>query len=201
MSEASAQTRAVLGFRPHTYWTAVVALAGRSTEPRVIERRRIVFADGNERFAYHQAAETDLAQAAPLIDAVRLATVANAAREIGAMIADLRRGGITVRLAAAPAGTAKLPDSLEDILHAHSRIHAAEGTFYRDVVASGCAGAGLEVRRVVERELPALVCDLIDIKPAELEVRLKAMGAALGPPWNEDFKLATQAAWILLGEG
>ncbi len=197
----AAQTLAVLGFRPHTYWTAVVALAGRSTEPRVIERRRIVFADGDERFAYHQAAETDLAQAASLIDAVRVATVANAAREIGALVTDLQRGGVTVRLAATPAGTAKLPEKLEDILHAHSRIHAAEGTFYRDVVASGCAGAGLEVRRVVERELPALVCDLIDIRPADLEARLKAMGVALGPPWSEDFKLATQAAWISLEAG
>ncbi len=195
---SAAPTFAVLGFRPHTYWTAVVALGGPAETPRVLERRRIVFADGDERFAYHQAAETDLAGAATLIDAVRAATVANAEREIGAVLADLRRGGVSVRLAATPAGTAKLPDALEDILHAHSRIHAAEGTFYRDVVAAGCAGAGLEVRRVVERELPALVCDLIDIKPAELDARLKAMGVALGPPWSEDYKLATQAAWICL---
>ena len=195
---SAAPTFAVLGFRPHTYWTAVVALEGPAETPRVLERRRIVFADGDERFAYHQAAETDLAGAATLIDAVRAATVANAEREIGAVLADLRRGGVSVRLAATPAGTAKLPDALEDILHAHSRIHAAEGTFYRDVVAAGCAGAGLEVRRVVERELPALVCDLIDIKPAELDARLKAMGVALGPPWSEDYKLATQAAWICL---
>ena len=198
MSEASAAAVAVLGFRPHTYWTAVVALAGEAPAPRVIDRRRIVFAEGDERFAYHQAAETDLAGAATLIDAVRVATVANAAREIGGLVTDLKRSGVTVRLAATPAGTAKLPEKLEDILHAHSRIHAAEGTFYRDVVAAGCAGAGLEVRRVVERELPALVCDLIDIKPAELEARLNAMGVALGPPWSEDFKLATQAAWICL---
>ncbi len=197
MSDAST-VAAVLGFRPHTYWTAVVALAGEAQAPRVLHRRRIVFAEGGERFAYHQAAETDLDRAAALIEAVRAATVANAAREVGQLVSDLAAGGVTVRLAATPAGTAKLPDALEDILHAHSRIHAAEGTFYRDVVAAGCAGVGLEVRRVVERELPALVCDRIDIKPAELEARLKAMGAALGPPWSEDYKLATQAAWICL---
>ena len=47
---------AVLGFRPHTYWTAVVALAGPLAAPRVILRQKMVFAAGEERLAYHQAA-------------------------------------------------------------------------------------------------------------------------------------------------
>jgi len=55
------------------------------------------------------------------------------------------------------------------------------------------AVTGLEVRRVVERELPALVCDLLGVKPPALEARLKAMGRTLGPPWSEDYKLAAEA--------
>ena len=106
--------------------------------------------------------------------------------------------GVSVAAAVIPAGTAKLPERLEDILRAHARIHAAEGDFYRDVVASGCEAAGLEVHRVVERELPALACDLLGVTPPSLEARLKAMGATLGPPWSEDYKLATLAAWLHL---
>jgi hypothetical protein len=191
---------AVLGFRPHTYWTAVVALAGRPKAPQVLERRKVAFAAGLERFVYHQAEEMDVAKAEALIEQVRVATVANAAREIGALVADLERDGVGVRLAVTPIGTAKLPDRLEDILKVHARMHAAEGTFYRDVVAQACEVVGLEVHRVVERELPSRVGQLLRLEPPALEARLKDMGAALGPPWSADFKLATQAAWIHLDD-
>jgi hypothetical protein len=189
---------AVLGFRPHTYWTAVVALAGPSDTPRVVARRRVVFAAGRERFVYHQAATLESAEGHALIDAVRAATQANAAREIGDLVADLRRDGGEVRVAVAPAGAAKLPQGLDDILRVHARIHAAEGEFYREVVASACGALGLEVRRVVERNLPALLGKTLRVDGATLEARLKALGAALGPPWNEDYRLATQAAWLHL---
>jgi len=191
---------AVLGFRPHTYWTAAVALAGPSESPQVIERRRITFAFGQERFAFHGAAEMDPAEAPSFIAKIRAATEANAAREIGSLIADLRNDGVCVRVAVSAAATAKLPEELADILRVHARMHAAEGSLSRDVVASACSALGLEVRRVVERDLPILAAQLLSPEGSSLEARLKAMGAALGPPWSEDYRLATQAAWIHLGD-
>lgn len=187
---------AVLGFRPHTYWTAVVALAGDFHAPRVVDRRAIVFATGEERNVYHHAAERDLGEARTLIERVRAATKANAVRELGGLIADLGRAGVVPRTAVTAAATAKLPEKLEDIVRVHARMHAAEGDFYRDVVADACQAAGLEVRRVVEREMPALVGDLLRIDPAALKARLTTMGAALGPPWSEDYRLASLAAWL-----
>ncbi|MDB5455253.1 MAG: hypothetical protein JWP92_838 [Caulobacter sp.] len=191
---------AVLGFRPHTYWTAVVAVAGRADAPRIVERRRIAFAAGHERFVYHQAAELEPARAQALIDAVRAATGANAAREIGGLLTDLRSEGLTVDVAVTPAGTAKPPEALADILRVHARVHAAEGSFYREVVAAACDALGLRVRRVIERDLPAQLGRSLGVEPAALEARLKTMGAPLGPPWNEDYRLATQAAWLHLDD-
>ena len=196
----NAPSSAVLGFRPHTYWTSAVALAGSPSAPQVIERRRIPFAAGEERMVFHRAEQTDLASAQVLIEEVRVATEANAAREIGAFIADLGRGGVSIRIAVVPEATNKLPDNLEDILRVHARMHAAEGNFYRGVVASGCGLVGLHVHRVVERELAALVGDLLEVNASAVEARLKAMGATLGPPWSEDYKLATLAAWLHLDE-
>lgn len=189
---------AILGFRPHTYWTAAVALAGPASAPRVLERRRIEFAAPEARFVYHRAAEGALAEAPGLIAAVGRATEEQAARELAALVAELRRGGIEVGVACVPSGTARLPDALEDILCAHNRIHAAEGIFYREVLAGACESIGLEVRRLVERELPFLACDLLEITPETLRARLREMGAALGPPWSEDYRLATLAAWLQL---
>jgi hypothetical protein len=131
-----------------------------------------------------------------LIERVRAATKANAFRELGGLIADLGRTGAVPRTAVTAASTAKLPAKLEDIVRVHARMHAAEGDFYRDVVADACQAAGLDVRRVVERELPDLVCDLLRIEAAGLKTRLRTMGAALGPPWSEDYRLASLAAWL-----
>jgi hypothetical protein len=175
-------------------------LAGPADAPRVVERRSITFAAGNERMVFHRAEQTDIEAARVLIEDVRAATEANAAREIGALVEDLKRDGVAVSVAVVPEAINKLPEALEDILKVHARMHAAEGNFYRAVVATACARVGLEVHRAVERELPALAADVLGVNIAAVETRLKAMGAALGPPWSEDYRLATLAAWLHLDE-
>jgi hypothetical protein len=197
-AKAVMTTEAVLGFRPHTYWTAAVAVAADGGEAMVVERRKLVFAAGKEKFAFHQAAETTPEAGAALIERVRAATTANAAREVGHLIDDLAARGFKVRTAVTAAAIAKLPPRLEDILTSHARIHSAEGSLYRDVVAAGCEVCGLTVHRLVERELAALVADRLETTPAGLKSRLQSMGLALGPPWNEDIKLAVLAAWTQL---
>ncbi len=191
---------AVLGFRPHTYWTAVVALAGPASAPRVLAREKIVFATGAERLIYHQAAEAAAERAAPMIEANRVVTEANTARALRGILDRLKGAGTEARLAVVPKGTAKLPDDLADILSVHTRMHAAEGVFYRDVVAAACATLGLEVERAVERELPALVGDVLGVDETTVQSRLKLMGAELGAPWSVDQRLATLAAWLHLEE-
>jgi hypothetical protein len=96
------------------------------------------------------------------------------------------------------AGSSKVSDRLEDIVKTHSRIHAAEGNFYRDVVVAACEGAGLEVRRVVERDAATLLAERLGIDRAALETRMNEMGARLGPPWSIDQRLAAMAAWAYL---
>jgi hypothetical protein len=195
---AAMPTFAVLGFRPHTYWTAVAAVAGRADAPRVLHRRRFRFAEPADSFPYHRAAEAGPAAAAALVADARRRQTEAAAAEIGQLLVDLQKQDIAVRTAVTAASTARLPARLEDILASHSRIHAAEGVFARDLVAEACAILKLEVRRVVERELPALASDHLRVGPAQLTARLKAMGAELGPPWSEDFKLCVQAACLYL---
>jgi len=188
-----------LGFRPHTYWTAAVALAGPRDAPRVVERRRIDFAAGDERSVYHHAEGMAPDEAQKWIRKTWDAVLANTRRGVESMLRELAAQGLEPTAAIVPVGRKKAPDRLADIVKSHSNIHAAEGDFYRSVVAEACGGLGLEVRRVVERDLALLVSGLVDAPP--LEARLRAMGQALGPPWSEDQKLATLAAWSALEEG
>ena len=190
-------TTVVLGFRPHTYWTAAVGVTGAASDPQVVVRHKIVFAAGEERSVYHQAADAGSAEAEALIERVRVKVEANAKAGISRLLELLRTGDLALSLAVAPTGGRKLP-SLAEIRRVHTLQHAAEGEFYRDAVAAACEALGLEVRRPVERELPALVCDRLGIDRAELDARLKALGAKLGSPWSEDQRLATLAAWTAL---
>jgi hypothetical protein len=193
-------TSAVLGFRPHTYWTAAVALAGEPDEPEVIQRRRIDFASGDERSVYHRVETMAADEAEAWIARVWAACEADTRLGVSQLIEDLAGAGVALGVAVVPIGRAKHPDRLEDIVKSHSHMHAAEGDFYRSVVAAACANLGLEVRRVVERDLPVRVGELLRIDGAAIDQRLKAIGAALGPPWTEDQKLATLAAWSCLAE-
>ncbi len=199
-ARTAVQLTAVLGFRPHTYWTAAVALSGDPHAPQVLERRRIDFASGDERGVYHHVEGMDREAAQAWIDRVWAAVEANCRRGVGALVEDLGRSGVTLGLAVVPIARTKPPDQLEDILKSHSWMHAAEGDFYRGAVASACTALGLEVRRGVEREFAGEVSRRHALPSALLETRMKALGAALGPPWSEDQKLATLAAWSQLGE-
>jgi hypothetical protein len=191
---------AVLGFRPHTYWTAAVALSGDPHAPEVLERRRIDFAAGDERGVYHHIEWMPHEEAQAWIDRVWAAVEANCRRGLAPMLEALGGAGLTLGVAVVPIARTKPPDRIEDILKSHSWMHAAEGDFYRGAVASACTALGLEVRRGVERDFAAEVCRRHNFPPPLLETRMKALGAALGPPWSEDQKLATLAAWSQLGE-
>lgn len=189
---------AVLGFRPHTYWTAAVALAGKAAAPEVMARRRIDFASGETRQVYHRIEGMTRADAEGWLAQVWAITEANARSGIDEMLNSLKAEGVTVDEGMVPIGRVKVPDRLEDVLASHSYMHAAEGDFYRGVVAEACSNLGLAVHRVIERNLAGEVASLIGAGPAALGARLKAMGAPLGPPWSEDQKLAALAAWTRL---
>src|SRR5215469_2178104 len=102
---------------------------------RVIERRRIVFAEGGERFVFHQAAELELAAGQALIDQVRISARANAARGISELLESMAASGVRAAAAVVPLGRQRPPSDLAQILRSHALMHAAEGHFYRDVVA------------------------------------------------------------------
>jgi hypothetical protein len=175
-----------------------VVATGAGDEVEVIERRKITFATGGERNVFHFAAEAPPSEAAALVERVRAATTANAVAELAGLVADLQGTGLSIAAAVVPIGSGKRPERLEEIVRVHALMHAAEGHFYRDVVAAACETVGLRVIRTPEKALPAQIAARLGIDDAALDERLKAMGARLGPPWSQDQKLALLAAWTAL---
>lgn len=184
-----------LGFRVHTGWAVAVAVA---PDCDVLERRRITYEPLSTRFLYHQAAEKPIAEAEVAISAARSESLAAARREIGQLISALAERNIRIQGACVPGGNCRLPTALAEILAAHAKIHAAEGSFYRDTLADACALLNLQVERVPERDLLKVAADALNRTPETLLARLLEIGKRIGSPWGEDQKNAALAATVAL---
>ena len=191
--------RAALGFRMHSGWGVLVAVAGDSDSVEVLERRRIVTADSiipGANQPYHHAAaleppasEKYLAQCAAVSE--RLACEAIAASIRG--LEGYRVIGSAVLLASGR----PLP-SLEKVLASHPLIHSAEGEFFRNSVRTACEHLKIPVTAIAERELDERAKSVFGSAASRVQRRISSLGSAIGPPWTKDYKAAALAAAMVL---
>jgi hypothetical protein len=198
---AGALADAALGCRVHSGWAALIAVAGPLAAPVVLERRRIELVDrtipgGAQPF--HAARLLNLDEARQLTSrslegATRLARAA-----LGAAAGLLRRQGSEVTAFGLIQSSARPLPPLAAVLASHALVHTAEGELFRDALAAAAADLGLSVLRVKERDLLDRCAARPGIAAGDVERRLADLGRALGPPWRQDQKLATLAAWLAL---
>jgi hypothetical protein len=195
------ESRAALGLRTHSGWAAAILACGSADNVDVIERRRIELCDPaieGSKQPFHHAEPMAFARAEAFLERCRKSTEALAASAIAALIdCAVERKLKLVGCGVLSASGRALP-SLKEILASHALIHAAEGEFYRDALAQAAAHAKLPVTRIREREALRQAGDQLRRPEAKLKEKLASLGKSLGPPWTEDQKLATLAAWILL---
>jgi hypothetical protein len=188
--------RAAFGVQMHSGWGVLVAVSQDANAVTLLERRRIVVADPEERGAiqpYHFAAqlkpaeqEKHLAQCASSSCQLAAAAIAEVIRELGAR--RYRIVGAAVLLASGR----PLPP-LAKILGAHPLIHTAEGEFFRQAVRQACERLQIPVTPIRARELDAEMN-----KAGELQRSIASLGRTVGPPWTKDHKTAALAAALLL---
>lgn len=121
-------------------------------------------------------------------------------RAVSAMVAQLQQNGLTVVGAGILFASGRpLPD-LAVTLRSHALIHAAEGEFFREVLVRASEHCSLQVTKVKEREVWDRGTMVFRLPSADLQQRIGGLGRSLGPPWRQDEKLASLAAWIALAE-
>jgi hypothetical protein len=182
--------RTALGFRAHSGWAALVAVAGTVDEVRVLERRRIVIADPEmlgSRQPYHAAAELTFPEAEALVRRAIESSRALALEAISATVKALRSQGHEVAGCGVVLGSGKALPGLEKVLASHASIHTAEGQMFRGVLVWAAKEYGLPVMGVREKDLDA----------SSLQ-RVGSLGKLIGPPWTQDQKYATVAALLKL---
>ncbi len=197
----TAMNRAALGFRVHSGWTAVVAVAGPADSPVALDRRRIQLVKTftyTFRQPYHTAEKMPRRDAAEFINAVRAESRSLAASGIRAAQRELENLKYRVTGCALLLSSARELPELGKILCSHALIHTADGELFRDAIRHACAKGKLSVVAIRERELFEVASKSLRLPPAVLKKRLAPLGKSLGPPWSQDEKLAALAAWRTL---
>jgi hypothetical protein len=202
MTETSTGRKAALGVRCHSGWAAVILVSGTHGSVEILDRRYVELCDPEiegSKQPFHAAEPLSFARAEAFIRRCRAATEALANRALQDVInvatANSRK---LASCGVLSASGSKLPP-LKDILASHPLIHAAEGEFYREAVATACERAKLPVTRIREREAFRQASDQVGLPEGQLKEWLAGWGKTMGPPWTADQKLATLAGWIALG--
>jgi len=192
---------AAVGFRVHSGWTALVAVALQKGKPIVLARQRPHLVETFSytfRQPYHTAEKMALEQAREFLAKQQAEARCYAFAAIRAAERDVAQQGYEVTRAALLLASGRQLPELAKILAAHSLIHTADGELFREALLHGCSQCKLPVTCFKERELLGIASDEFRRKPAALAKVAGDLGKPLGSPWTQDEKLATLAAWTAL---
>jgi hypothetical protein len=192
---------AALGFRVHSGWTSLIALALEKNQPIILVRQRphlVATFSYSFRQPYHTAEKMDLAEASSFLQQQRVEARALALAALRAAQTEAAQQGYKLtRVALLLASGRPLPE-LSKILVSHSIIHSADGEFFREALLHASARADLAITTIKERELLDMASATLRRKPAILARFIADLGKPLGSPWTQDEKFATLAAWLAL---
>lgn len=196
--------QAAVGFRVHSGWAALVALAVNRGVPVVIARERVHLVEVfiyKFRQPYHTAERLPPEEAAAFVARMRSEARRLAARAICKLEAELRAQGYALGRCGLLLASGRPLPALPRILASHALIHTADGELFREALLHAAARRGLAAVAIREREVLAVASKALRITPSTLTRRIAALGRPIGPPWSQDEKLAALAAWLTLRSG
>lgn len=191
---------AALGFRAHSGWTALVAVALEEgfPVPLLRERPHLVRTFTFEfRQPYHTAAKKP-GEAGPFIARVRSEAEALAAQAIRSAQSILHPRGYEIQRCGLLTASAKPLPEIARILASHALIHTADGELFRKALINGCQQQGLYTASVKEAEVLVRATQALHLTRDELVALLTGLGRVHGTPWTQDEKFATLAAYLSL---
>ena len=153
-SVSRSETRATLGFAPHSGWAAVVAVAPDGDRVRVAARDRIEMAnDPESKQPYHALDGVPLSEAEPRLQRFQRDAHERATVGLGRLLDGLTRDGHEMAAIGILESAGRKGGGLAEILASHALIHTADGDHFRAAIAAAAERRGLAVVRVKARDL------------------------------------------------
>lgn len=190
---------AALGFRVHSGWTSLVAVALENGKLVVLAKHRphlVATFSYTFRQPYHTAEKMSLDEAEIFLEKQRSEASRLAVEALKSVQSDVAQQGYDVTRGALLTASGRPLPELAKILAAHSLIHTADGEFFREALLHACATCKMAVTKIKERELMAVASSKLQRRPAALTGFLTKLGKPLGAPWSQDEKFAALAAWL-----
>jgi hypothetical protein len=194
--------QAAIGFRVHSGWAALVAVAVEKRCPCVLARARPHLVETftyEFRQPFHTAEKIPFNKASEFISRAQKEARDLAYRTIHETQSDLQKQGYELKRAGLLLASGKTLPALEKILASHALIHTADGELFREALLHASARCGLAMTCIKEKELLDRAAKTFRLKPDALLRRVTELGHAYGAPWSQDEKFATLAAWLALG--
>ncbi|HKV24830.1 MAG TPA: hypothetical protein VJN93_09595 [Candidatus Acidoferrum sp.] len=193
--------RAAIGFRVHSGWAALVVLTLERAEPLILIRRKLQLVKTftyTFRQPYHTAEKMELAEASAFVRMVEKESFELALAGILEVRKELEHLRYSLRSAALLAASGRKLPEFQKILSSHALIHTADGELFRASIRRACTRAKVPLNQIPERELMSIASQRLKKRPEFLNRQVAALGKSLGPPWTQDEKLSTLAAWLTL---
>src|SRR5260221_368725 len=172
-----------LGFRAHSGWTALVAIALEEGSPHVLLRQRVHLVKTftyEFRQPYHTAKTRSPAEGRDFVLRVRAEARSLAWDAISSAQSRFQNQGYDLKRCGLLLTSAKpLPD-LRQILASHALIHTADGELFREALLHASERCGLETFTEKESELFERATHIFQLKADDLGRRLVHLGAAFG---------------------
>ncbi|HUI73994.1 MAG TPA: hypothetical protein VLX32_03570 [Candidatus Acidoferrum sp.] len=195
--------KAALGFRVHSGWTSLVAIALDKGSPIVLLRQRPHLVETFSytfRQPYHTAEKMEIGEARQFLLGARDEARKLAYDSIRAAMVEAKQLGFEVTRSALLLASGRPLPELEKILAAHSLIHTADGELFREALLHASERSKLHVTLLKERELLTTAAKILRKRPEAILRQALRMGKEVGSPWTQDEKFATLAAWISLAD-
>ena len=192
---------AALGFRVHSGWTSLVAIAVVDKMPMVLSRRRVHLVETftyTFRQPYHTGEKMPLEEAKAFITSVESKARRLARSAIRETQKSLLAQGYEITHSALLLASGRPLPALPRILASHALIHTADGELFRRALLQASSRCKLAQVAMKERELLARAAEILRVKPPVLSRRIADLGRGLGPPWTQDEKFASLIAWLAL---
>ena len=193
---------AAIGVRMHSGWGVLVAVSNDGSKLSVVDRRRIEVIDEKKstgkKQPYHFAKNLALGAAEKYIASCAVDSERLASGSIRHLIEELRDRDYALTACAVVLASGRALPSLPKILASHPLIHTAEGEFFRRAVWNASEKLKIQVSGVRERDLETQAKSVLGKSAAAAVKKISKMGKLIGPPWTQDHKSATLAAWIIL---
>ncbi|MGA2510217.1 MAG: hypothetical protein ABSG27_08285 [Candidatus Acidiferrales bacterium] len=190
---------AAVGFRVHSGWTALVALAVKKGTPVVLARERVHLVRTftyEFRQPYHTAEKMPAGEAGGVISRANAEARRLAFRAISGLKTSLQAQGYELTRCGLLLASGRALPNLSKILASHSLIHSADGELFREALLDASARCHLKIATFKEKEFLDSAAKTLHLKPSNLMRRITDLGCPLGPPWSQDEKFASLAAWL-----